>query len=312
MTLIQTLLSPSRILQVSDRRLTRKGEWVSDSTNKVVSWCGKFMVGFTGPAFMDRHETDLPTSKWIAATLARNGDANGSITDVVEMLRISLDIRYKGLPRTWDRRMTVTVSGFAKYPDVPGDGLTSVCYTISNYKRYDDGLGRVLIDLTPSPNFECSFVRYMGKASAAVEYHHRTDGFEFDVQDMRLIRKLGPRLYKDQCWDGMVRLMLKVQRDISLRGDPHKPGLVSGVGLDAMVMSLPKLAYADPLGQTLLTDVSAPFLADDRPSFTYVPATGYTGETQGPHYACGGTATSFEGEQLSKYVRDWDPVPVIG
>lgn len=282
---------------------------MSDSTNKVVAWCGKFFIAFTGPAFMDRNETDLPTSKWLAATLARNGDANGSITDVVEMLRMSLEIRCKALPRTWDKRMTVTVSGFARYPDVPGDGVTSVCYSISNYERYDDDRGEVVIDSKPSPIFECHVVRCMGDGSAPVEYFHRTNGFRFDVEDMRLIRRLGPRLYRDQCWDGMVRLMLKVQRDISVRNDPNEPGLVSGVGLDAMVMSVPKLRYDDPLGQTLLTDASSPLLADDRPSFTYIPATGFNGETQGPHYVCGGKATSFEGEELNKYVYRWDLIP---
>lgn len=307
MTLIQTLLSPTRIVQVSDRRLTRKGELISDGTNKAVSWCGKFFIAFTGPAFMDRRETDLPTSKWIAATLARNGDANGCVSDVVEMLRKSLDTRFKGLPHTWDRRMTVTMSGFAKYPDVPGDGVTSVCYSISNYERYDDGHGRVNIHPKPFPNFECHLVRYIGHASAGVEFFHRTNGYHFDAEDMRLIRKLGPRLYQDQCWDGMVRLMLKVQRDISVRGDPKKAGLVSGIGLDAMVMSLPKLAYDDPMGRTLLTDLSTPYLADDRPSFTYVPAMGFNGEAHGPHYVCSGKATGFEGEDLNGYVRTWDP-----
>ena len=305
MTLIQTLLSPTRILQVSDRRLTCGDELVDDSTNKVVSWCGKFFVAFTGPAFMDRRATELPTSKWIAATLARNGDADGDVTAVVEMLQASLDIRVDKLPREWDRRMTVTICGFAKFPDIPGDGVTSVCYCISNYERSEaDG---VKIYRDAFRDFEIRAYRYTGDVAADVAFIHRTDGHPFGTEDMRLITKLGPRLYRDQNWDGMVRLMIKVQRAISERADPTKPGLVSRVGLDAMVMSLPRLEYADPMGETLLTDISTPSLADDRPAFVFVPEAGFSGEAFGPHHVCRGKAMSFEGEDLNGYIRPWDP-----
>ncbi|MCV7302395.1 hypothetical protein H7J93_22480 [Mycobacterium barrassiae] len=305
MTLIQTLLSPTRILQVSDRRLTKEGEPVSDSTNKVVSWCGKFFVAFTGPAFMDHRASELPTSEWIAATLARNGDAAGDVTAVVEMLQASLDHRVGMLPHRWDKRMTVTMSGFAKFPDIPGDGITSVCYCISNYERSeDDG---VKIYPHAFPEFETYINRYSGAVDADVAFIHRTSGHPFAFDDMRLIKKLGPRLYHDQNWDGWVRLMIKVQRAISERADPNEPGLVSRVGLDAMVMSLPRLSYDDPKGETLLTNVSTPSLADDRPSFMFVPETGFSGEAFGPHHACRGKAMSLEGEDLNSYIRSWDP-----
>ncbi|MDW5611270.1 MULTISPECIES: hypothetical protein [Mycolicibacterium] len=305
MTLIQTILSPTRILQVSDRRLTKEGERVSDSTNKVVSWCGKFFVAFTGPAFMDHRASELPTSEWIAATLARNGDAAGDVTAVVDMLQASLDYRVGKLPRYWDKRMTVTMSGFAKFDDIPGDGITSVCYCISNYERSEDDGVKIYPDAFP--DFETRAYRYTGDVDADVAFIHRTDGHPFGTGDMRLIKKLGPRLYRDQNWDGMVRLMIKVQRAISERADPKKPGLVSRVGLDAMVMSLPRLSYDDPMGETLLADISMPDLPDDRPAFMFVPEAGFSGEAFGPHHACRGKAMNLEGEDLNKYIRKWDP-----
>jgi hypothetical protein len=66
-----------------------------------------------------------------------------------------------------------------------------------------------------------------------------------------------------------------------------------------MVMSLPRLEYADPMGETLLTDISTPSLADDRPAFVFVPEAGFSGEAFGPHHVCRGKAMSFEGEDLN-------------
>ena len=119
-------------------------------------------------------------------------------------------------------------------------------------------------------------------------------------------------MYQNSDWDGMMRLMIEVQRDISERADPKEDGLVSRVGLDALVMSLPKLADDDPWSWTLLTDVSGePKLADDRPTFVFIPTTGFNGQLVGPHYAGWGKAISFDGEDLSGYIRSWDPLPVI-
>jgi hypothetical protein len=310
MTLIQTLLSPSRILQVSDRRLTCGDTLSDDSTNKVVAWIGKFFVAFTGPAFMARHE-ELPTSKWIAATLARNGDADGDVTAVVEMLQASLDFRVGKLPREWDKRMTVTMSGFVNFPDAPADGRTATSFSISNYERCGDD-GVVEIHPKPFPNFEFHVARYMGPPSADVAFLYRTNGHYFAAEDMDRINTLGPSLYQNGDWAGMMRLMIEVQRDISERADPKKDGLVSRVGLDALVMSLPKLADDDPWSWTLLTDVSGePTLANDRPTFIFVPATGFNGELVGPHYAGWGRAISFDGEDLSGYIRTSDP-PALG
>jgi hypothetical protein len=291
MTLIQTLLSPTRILQVSDRRLTKGGKPVNDSTNKVVSWCAKFTVAFTGPAFMDLKQKNLPTSEWIASTMAENGDGGGDVATVVEMLQASLNAKLAELPSTWDKRMTVTMSGFAKFSDLATN--VPVCYSISNYERFEDG--EVKIYPEHFPDFEVHVARYVGGSSQEVEFVYRTNGHQMDIEEMRLIRRLLPRLFKDQNWDGIVRSMIHVQRRISERVDPKKAEYVSRVGLDAQVMSLPKLADEDPMGHTLLTDVSTTNLADDRPTFVYVPAAGFDGQVFGPHFVCQGQAMSFEG-----------------
>jgi hypothetical protein len=292
MTLIQTFLSPTRILLVSDRRLTRDGQPFDDGTNKVVSWCAKFFLAFTGPAFMDSKEK-LPTSEWIALTMADNGDAGGEVGTVVEMLKESLSSKVATLPNTWDKRMTVTMAGFAKYDDLPTDERVPVCYSISNYQRFEDG--EVKSHPTPFPDFDVYVARCVGASSMNVAFRYTTAGHQLDWDEIRLIRRLCPRLLKDQNWDGIARLMIYVQRRTSKRLTPTAAGKVSRVGLDAQVMSLPKLADDDPMGNTLLTDVSTTNLADDRPTFVFVPEAGFDGQVFGPHLVCRGQAMSFEG-----------------
>jgi hypothetical protein len=54
MTLIQTLLTPTGVLQVSDRQLTYPdGRVLPAPANKAVIWCGHMTVGFSGMAFTD-------------------------------------------------------------------------------------------------------------------------------------------------------------------------------------------------------------------------------------------------------------------
>lgn len=296
MTLIQTLLSPSRILQVSDRRLTRAGEPFDDATNKAVSWCAKFFIAFTGPAFMDPNET-LPTSEWIAATMADNGDADGAVGTVVEMLRASLEAQVAALPAHWDKRMTVTMSGFANYEDLATSERVPICYRISNYQRFVGN--HVQIHPKPFSDFDVHFARYVGGASNDGAVCYITSGHQLDVFEARLVNKLIRRLLKDENWDGIARTMVFIQRRISKRVTPRTTGKISSVGLDAQVMSLPRLADDDPMGNTLMTDVSTTNLADDRPTFVYMPEAGFDGQVFGPHLVCRGQAMSFEGYEPS-------------
>ncbi len=75
MTLILTLLSPTRVVQVSDRRLTdAKGGLVTDNANKAVMvWCDDayFSVAYTGLAKVRCKDTRAwkSTDRWIADRL---------------------------------------------------------------------------------------------------------------------------------------------------------------------------------------------------------------------------------------------------
>jgi hypothetical protein len=71
-TLILSLLTPNWVMQVSDRRLTRRqpssGEIESydDDANKAVLWCGRLAFAYTGLGDLgDNERTDL----WLAETL---------------------------------------------------------------------------------------------------------------------------------------------------------------------------------------------------------------------------------------------------
>lgn len=69
MTLVQTLLTPTGVLQVSDRQLTfPSGEASESPANKAVVWCEHMVVGFSGIAFTDS-AGKCTVSEWIVEKL---------------------------------------------------------------------------------------------------------------------------------------------------------------------------------------------------------------------------------------------------
>jgi hypothetical protein len=78
-TLIQTWVGGTAILQVSDRRLTdpTTGDVKNDIYNKAVSWCGRRAVSFTGLAYIDRRQKE-PVSHFFGA--ARRSQTRRSFT----------------------------------------------------------------------------------------------------------------------------------------------------------------------------------------------------------------------------------------
>ena len=68
MTLILTAITRQSIVQVADMRLTnrRTGRVADEATAKMVSYAGRFVLSFTGPAYMGSE----PTAQWIASVLS--------------------------------------------------------------------------------------------------------------------------------------------------------------------------------------------------------------------------------------------------
>ena len=112
MTLLQTVFSGDRIIQVSDRRLTLNGEVFDDEYTKLVCWNQTFSAGFTGIARIDRRHRKS-TSEWIAEVLCDHP----LFEQGVQALRQEAENRVSKLP--WpDKRLAIVVAGF-DYRQVP-------------------------------------------------------------------------------------------------------------------------------------------------------------------------------------------------
>jgi hypothetical protein len=106
MTLLQTVFSRDRIIQVSDRRLTLNGEVFDDEYTKLVCWNQTFSAGFTGIARIDRR-LRKSTSEWIAEVLCDYP----LFEQGVQALRQEAENRVSKLP--WqDKRLAIVVAGF--------------------------------------------------------------------------------------------------------------------------------------------------------------------------------------------------------
>ena len=93
MTLIFTVLTFNKVVQVSDRRLTwPDGSLADDHANKAVCVScadGWFAISYTGAAQVGRSRT--PTDEWLVELLSR-ADAGSLVSaDVIELIRSSAD-----------------------------------------------------------------------------------------------------------------------------------------------------------------------------------------------------------------------------
>lgn len=273
MTLIQTLVTPDHILQVSDRRLTRSNGSVFDHAhNKAVSWCGEMAVGFTGIAFIDRAQKK-PVSEWIAETLCDVVD----IEDGVEKLRRGAEEAIARLPPWPDKRLTIVLTGFF---DAADGSRQSVTYRISNFERGEE-----------------TWLRHQPTFVRNIHYYPDTPGYTYYVRAGALLNNWHKRVIHNRVFkvaleskdiNRTARLMIALQRHVS-RNNPT-------VGSDAMVISLPK--YPVSRG-AILTDVTSMGLTAEAAMFTFVAEDGFTPERLGPHFVCGGTAfADFEGSQI--------------
>ncbi|WP_280397947.1 hypothetical protein [Nocardia carnea] len=274
MTLIQTLVTPDHILQVSDRRLTRgDGTVFDDSHNKAVSWCGEMAIGFTGIAFIDRAQRK-PVSEWIAETLCDVSD----VEEGVEKLRRGAEEAVGRLPISWpDKRLTMVMTGFFDGTD---GTRHSVSYRISNFERGEETF----------PSHQPEFFRTI--------YHYpERPGCTYYVRAGALLNSWHRRVVHNRIFEvalnpneinRVMRLMVALQRHVSRQNKT--------VGQDAMVMYLPK----NPVTRgAILTDISSSGLTTKTASFSYIAHEGFTPERFGPHWVCGGSAfADFEGGQI--------------
>jgi hypothetical protein len=261
MTLLQTWICPTGILQVSDRRLTnaRTGKVVDDVFNKAVSWCARRTVGFTGIGYLGRNQKE-PVSHFIAKTLADHLSFEAGI----EALRVAATEEVARLPKAWDRRLSIHVAGLH---DIY---RTGVVRRISNFENPDN-----------VAQFKDFVVGRGDVPFAPGNFGYLHSGVLTREEQKVMVDSL-PRVYAmPNGLNRAARLMVQMQRRVADR--------VNTVGKDAMVVSIP--AVNDGSG-VIMTDPEGFNIAGNFPMFSFVREGGMSAETFGPDSACHGWATT--------------------
>lgn len=265
MTLIQTLITPTHVLQVSDRRLTRPdGSLFNDAHNKATTWCGLIAVGFTGLAFIDRPQRK-PVAEWLAETLWKIDGWDEGITRIQTEVRAAI----ARLPRSWpDKRLSITLAGFGHDPQ-SGGVLKPLAARVSNFENLEQVWPSHQDDfyLNRMDVSRRNFV-YLTSGAALTSWERR-------VADKRIRRLMS----RDGELNRVVRLMVMVQRHVNDRD--------STVGRDAMVVSLPTQQYV--LG-SMMTNIESIDIDPNSAMFSFISDEGLTHVTFGPNFVCGHTA----------------------
>lgn len=263
MTLILSVLTPTLVAQVSDRRLTKGGVFFNDSANKSVVWCNLAVIGFTGLAFIDRKQSK-PTSEWIAETLV----GAASATEVVDRLALAAETEVSVLPFL-NRHLAISVVGWAPQhaehplPFVPFGALVS---------NFHDELGRVRpLRRTFSRLWQIGVDRFWASDAGQVLTREEQEWLSAGLH--RFDREsAAPLRY--------TSLLAQMVRRVADRVDPL-------VGRELMAVSLPLSAAGT--GMLLTERRGRP--TSDGATFFLLPEDSDSPRAFGPMTVCGATAT---------------------
>lgn len=131
MTFVLSRISPTHVVQVSDRRLTwitgpNAGQTAEDNSNKALVVCGRLVLAYTGLAQIGNAKTD----EWALDVAAKVSPYNPQRICEALALRATEDFRSITLRRTLLRHAFL-ISGWARV-NAPNAPLTSFVSVISN------------------------------------------------------------------------------------------------------------------------------------------------------------------------------------
>lgn len=257
MTLIQTLFSNDRIIQVSDRRLTLNGQVFDDEYTKLVCWNQTFSAGFTGIARIDRRGRKS-TSEWIAEVLCDYM----LFEQGVQALRAEAENRVSKLP--WkDKRLAIVVAGF-DFRKVP------LVAEIANF----DTATNAAVDAN-------HFVlRYAQVPPGRITGTHAV-GARLGDLEYRLLTRYVPRVLRKDKRNGhnrAIKLLVENQRRV------HRKDAL--VGADAQAVTIPSSQMGNAIVMSNLDGTDIPAHSS---SFVYLDQYGFRYKQLGPLMAHGGT-----------------------
>ncbi len=274
MTLIQTLLTPEFVIQVSDRRLSAGGEIRDDTYNKAISWCGMAIVGFTGGfAHVDYRLTE-PLTNWIAGVLASERTVKSGV-DALEVGMLQLVSKLSKWRKYRDRRLTITVAGIAP------DAGTAFFRGLSNFED-----GRQIIT---NPNLVEVFRWGYEVPLGGTQTVYTTAGADLGGSFNR--RKEGQKLAKIAQMGGInnaARYMVELQRRVA---KVEKAKGTNTVGEDAMVVSVP--ANLQRSHMILMSSTDSDAIQGGEPNFSFVKSGSFSRERFAPLIACNGIVSTI-------------------
>jgi hypothetical protein len=264
MTLIQTVWTQDRILQVSDRRLTAGKTLVDDHYTKLVLWNERFTVGFTGLARVDRRQRES-TALWMAKILSDCAQFEAGC----EALKTEAQKRFKMLPKNWDLRLAIVIAGFdfREHPLV-------ACVT------------NMEMD-TNSLRGPTAFEIFTAQIPPGQQAGLHVAGANLNEGQARLFHRYVRRRLKEG--DGVnppIRLMVEIQRDVA-KTDRRKT-----VGFDALCVHIPRTTGM-PYGA--MSNLGGVDLPTGSTSFGFMDRRGWQWEQEAPLSASGGFVRKFSG-----------------
>lgn len=255
MTLLQTVFSGDRIIQVSDRRLTLNGQIFDDEYTKLVCWNQTFSAGFTGIARIDRRARKS-TAEWIAEVLCDYP----AFVPGVQALRQEAENRVSKL--SWaDKRLAIVVAGF-DFRQIPLVAEIANFDTATNVTQDADSFRLRYAQFPPG--------RKTGTHSV---------GAGLGDLEHRLLSRYVPRMLQKDKANGhnrAIKLLVENQRRVH-RKDPL-------VGADAQAVTIPSTQMGHGIVMSNLdgTDIPA-----DSSSFVYFDEHGFRYKQLGPLMAHG-------------------------
>jgi hypothetical protein len=240
MTLIISLATADRVIQVSDRRATSvDGKVRDDSYNKAISVRCKdavFAMSYTGTAAVGRLRTDF----WIVQTLSEMNAGQMMLADLVEQLPTRLASAF---PTFGDSRLSLVAGGYL--------GTTPFSLLISNFERINGrpqprGLPAFIADAwIPRKGFKRRklFCLMVNGAEQTV-----SERLEFRVKRFRKTE-----LFRQATTDAIVAWMVSIVREAA-----DNPGQGWAIGKDCMSIAMESDPAAEiscvyhPVGETTI------------------------------------------------------------
>lgn len=261
MTLVQTLLTPTGVLQVSDRQLTfPDGKIHKDPANKAVIWCGQMVVGFSGMAFTDRR-SQRSISEWITVVLGAaitDRDAALLLQQAGDELLAYTDYENK--------KLTMVLAGAP-----PGE--LNRLYRISN------------VDHPTLPAASRFHVQTMHIPLHQGEYRYHTTGVLIDPEyQQRFEIHLG-RIHSNFGLNNAANSMVALQRRV--RKAQLREWKSCTVSDASMIVWLPATMDAKPV-TFIITGTESSNIDERWPMYSFVPAHGFSRVRFTPHFVCRG------------------------